>query len=133
MTKTEQLREHLKDVALMFSYDIEELNAGHVTHRPMQGETTEFDRVTLVMKTDNLSDKPVENVAKSSFGLLKPYYLDMVSERNIDLMKFPLTHPLQIILTMFILAEEGATDDAFNMLKVTLDGIFEGMAAEKEE
>lgn len=133
MTKTEQLREHLKDVALMFGYDIEELNAGHVTHRPMQGETTEFDRVTLVMKTDNLSDKPVENVAKSSFGLLKPYYLDMVSERNIDLMKFPLTHPLQIILTMFILAEEGATDDAFNMLKVTLDGIFEGMAAEKEE
>ncbi len=133
MTKTEQLREHLKDVALMFGYDIKELNAGHVTHLPMQGETTEFDRVTLVMKTDNLSDKPVENVAKSSFGLLKPYYLDMVSERNIDLMKFPLTHPLQIILTMFILAEEGATDDAFNMLKVTLDGIFEGMAAEKEE
>mgnify|MGYP004502214283 FL=1 len=133
MTKTEQLMKQLKDVALMFGYDIKELNAGHVTHLPMQGETTEYDRVTLVMKTYNLSDKPVENVAKSSFGLLKPYYLDMVSERNIDLMKFPLTHPLQIILTMFILAEEGATDDAFNMLKVTLDEIIEEMATEKEE
>ena len=34
---------------------------------------------------------------------------------------------------MFILAEEGATDDAFNTLGVTLNGIFEEMAAEKEE
>lgn len=133
MTKSEQLMEQLKDVTLMLDYYIEGLNSEHVTHRPVQGGMAEFDRVTLVMKTDNLSDKPAENVTKSSFGLLKPYYLDMVSERNIDLMKLPLTHPLQIILTMFILAEEGATDDAFNMLKVTLDEIFEGMAAEKEE
>ena len=34
MTKTEQLMEHLKDVALMFGYDIEDLEVGHVTHRP---------------------------------------------------------------------------------------------------
>ncbi|MFQ9890621.1 MAG: hypothetical protein ACLRWM_10970 [Streptococcus sp.] len=121
MTKTEQLMEHLKDVALMFGYDIEGLEAGHVTHRPAQGETTEFDRVTLVMKTDNLSEKPVENVAKSSFGLLKPFYWDMISdflaENNIVLMELPFTHPLRIIFLMFILAEEGATDDAFNMLE----------------
>ena len=137
MIKTEQLMEHLKDVALMFGYDIEGLEAGHVTHRPAQGETTEFDRVTLVMKTDNLSEKPVENVAKSSFGLLKPFYWDMISdflaENNIVLMELPFTHPLRIIFLMFILAEEGATDDAFNMLGVTLNGIFEEMAAEKEE
>lgn len=62
MTKTEQLMEHLKDVALMFGYDIEDLEVGHVTHRPEQGETTEFDRVTLVMKADNLSEKPCEGV-----------------------------------------------------------------------
>lgn len=57
MTKTEQLMNQLKDVALMFGYDIEDLEAGHVTHRTAQGETTEFDRVTLVMKADNLSEK----------------------------------------------------------------------------
>lgn len=137
MTKTEQLTEHLKDVALMFGYDIEELEAEHVTHREMQGETTEFDRATLIMKTDNLSDKTVENVTKSSFGLLKPFYFDMISdflaENNIVLMDLPYTHPLRIILLMFILAEEGATDDAFNMLAITLNGIFEETAAEKEE
>ena len=133
MTKTEQLMKHLKDVAMMFGYDIEELEAEHVTHREMQGETTEFDRATLIMKTDNLSDKTVGNVAKSSFGLLKPYYLDTISEANIDLTKLPFTHPLHIILTMFILAEEGATDDAFNMLTILLTEIFEEMAIEKEE
>lgn len=137
MTKTEQLMKHLKDAALMFGYDIEELEAEHVTHREMQGETTEFDRATLIMKTDNLSDKTVENVAKSSFGLLKPFFLDMISdffaENNIVLKDLPSTHPLQIILLMFILAEEGATDATFNMLTITLNRIFEEMATEKEE
>ncbi len=137
MTKTEQLMGQLKDVALMFGYDIEELEAEHVTHREMQGETTEFDRATLIMKTDNLSDKTVENVAKSSFGLLKPFFLDMISdfltENNIVLMELPSTHPLRIIFLMFILAEEGATDDAFNMLGVTLNEIFEETAAKKRK
>lgn len=128
MNKKQQLKQQLEQLAKKFGYEIKELDFTHDTIETLEGDNsvkTEFDTVNLKMTTTDFSDTVVENTENDNLRYIREYFYKTVVDSNINLSELPLSHPLSIISTMFLLSKEGDTNYGWQIYICLLESLKE--------
>lgn len=126
MNKKQQLKQQFEQLAQKFGYEIKELDFTHNTNETIEGDNsvkTEFDMVALKMTTTDFSDTVVEDTEDDSLKDIREDFYKTVVDSNINFYDLPPTHPLSIVLTMFLLAQEGDTDYGWQIYAYLLDSL----------